>query len=186
MSSNLPYALNDINIMVNKIDNSFFNILTTGWNIYEILLNILFIILVLIISVIIYWDTINKKVENNSRCRKQKDLFDKLNGIFTINVKDKSGDNLFNIDYDFNNKSESIKCSCKSGEYSNSFTNIPIRLLRTNENDVTNKELPCKCDKFYEYNKKDSIYEGEPGLIRYMINHNNDNFFKEVNYAMNK
>ena len=47
------YSLNDINVMVNNIDNNFFNILTTGWNLYEILLNILFIILVLVISIII-------------------------------------------------------------------------------------------------------------------------------------
>lgn len=180
------YSLNDINIMVNNMDNNFFNILTTGWNIYEILLNILFIILLLIISTIIYWDTINKKVENNSRCKKQKDLYDKLNGIFTINVKDKSGDNLFNIDYNFNNKIESIKCSCKSGEYNNTFENIPIRRLKTNTNEKNVKPLPCKCDKFYEYNNSNSIYDGEPGLVRYMINQNNDEFFKEVNYAMDK
>ena len=28
--------MNDINIMVNNMDNNFFNILTSGWNIYEI------------------------------------------------------------------------------------------------------------------------------------------------------
>jgi len=179
-------SMNDINIMVNNMDNNFFNILTSGWNIYEILLNMLFIILVLVISVIIYWDSINKKVENNSRCKKQKDLYDKLNGIFTINVKDKSGANLFNIDYDLNKKIESIKCSCKSGEYHNTFEKIPIRRLNTHKNEETIKPLPCKCDKFYEYNKSDSVYEGEPGLIRYMINPENDAFFKEVNYAMNK
>ena len=149
--------INNIKNIVNNIDNNFFDILTNGWNLYEILLNLLFIILVIVISIIIYWDTINRKVENNSRCKKQKDLYDKLNGIFTINVKDKSGDNLFNINYDFNKKEENIKCNCKYGEYANSFKNIPIRVLRNNTNIITHNELPCKCDKYYDYNINNAI-----------------------------
>ena len=62
-------------------DVGFINSLFKGWTTYELILNILFILLLLLISSIIYWDTISTKIKKNSRCRRNKDLFDKLNGI---------------------------------------------------------------------------------------------------------
>ena len=41
---------------------------------------------------LIYWDSINKKISKNSRCRRQKELYNKTKGIFTINVKSKNNE----------------------------------------------------------------------------------------------
>lgn len=183
MSSNInSTVIQDVNIMINNANNKFFQSITSGWTIYEFFLNILFIFLTLIISTLIYWDTINKRVAKTSRCKKQNDLYDKLKGIFTLNVKDKSGDKLFNINYDFDKKIESIECACDNGNLSNTFKDIPIKILKTNENTYS-KELFCKCDKLYEYKQDDTILEGNPGLIRYMKNRENDDFFNLVKYT---
>ena len=159
-------------------DVGFINSLFKGWTTYELILNILFILLLLLISSIIYWDTINSKIKKNSRCRRNKDLFDKLNGIFTLNVLNKSGDKLFNIDYDFKNKKQDITCNCKKGNYGNTFDNIKYRNLR-NSKDETYR-LDCNCDKIYDYDENKVIYNGEPGLIRYHNNNSNTEFFEEI------
>jgi|TARA_Y100000389_G_scaffold71771_1_gene68460 hypothetical protein len=163
-------------------DIGFIDSIFKGWSIYELILNILFILLLLIISSIIYWDTINSKIKKNSRCRRNKDLFDKLNGIFTLNILTKNGDKLFNIDYDFINKKNDITCNCKKGNYGNTFKNIEYRNLKNSKNEET--ILDCKCDKIYNYDRENVIYNGEPGLIRYHYDKNNTDFFDDIFKSM--
>jgi len=174
----------DLNNKINYINNEFYEaFLPKNWNIYEISLNILFIFLLIMISMLIYWDSINKKISKKSRCRKQKELYNKTNGIYNINVKTKNNENLFKIKYDINNKKETIECSCDKGNKHNIFSKIPIRILRTDENKYSD-DLYCNCDKEYSYDNsnKDLILEGEPELIRYMNNQDSDDFFQKINY----
>ena len=78
----------DLNYKINNINNKFYEaFLPKNWNIYEISLNILFVFLLIMISILIYWDSINRKISSNSRCRKQKELYNKTKGIYTIDVK---------------------------------------------------------------------------------------------------
>ena len=174
----------DLNYKINNINNKFYEaFLPKNWNIYEISLNILFVFLLIMISILIYWDSINRKISSNSRCRKQKELYNKTNGIYTIDVKTKNNENLFKVNYDINNNTETIECSCNKGNNNNTFTKIPIRILKTNENKYS-EDLYCKCDKEYSYDNshKDLILEGEPELVRYMNNQDTDDFFNKINY----
>ena len=164
-----------------KID--VFEMFFKEWSLYEIFLNILLIILFFIIASIIYWDTINKKIHTTSRCKKQKEFYDKNKGIYNLNVKNKSGENLFNIKYDFNNKEQNIECSCNKGNFGSTFENIPLKNLKTNEN-IYSEPIYCNCDKKYSYDYTNSILEGNPGLIRYMQNQNNSDFFDYINYSL--
>ena len=85
-------------------ENNILDLLTKNWNIYEIALNILFVSLLVVISNLIYWDSINKKIKETSRCRRQKELYNKTAGIFSVNIKNKNNENMFKVEYDFNNK----------------------------------------------------------------------------------
>ena len=85
-----------LNNNINNINNTFYEaFLPKNWSIYEIGLNILFVFLLVLISILIYWDSINRKISANSRCIKQKELHNKTNGIYSINVKTKNNENLF-------------------------------------------------------------------------------------------
>lgn len=173
-----------LNNNINNINNKFYEaFLPKNWSIYEISLNILFVFLLIMISILIYWDSINRKISANSRCVKQKELHNKSNGIYSINVKTKNNENLFKIRYDIINKKENIDCACNKGNTNNTFSKIPIRILKTNDNKYSD-DLYCKCDKEYTYDNshKDLILEGEPELIRYMNNQDSDDFFKKINY----
>tara|TARA_B000000475_G_scaffold256596_1_gene237183 strand:- start:54 stop:554 length:501 start_codon:yes stop_codon:yes gene_type:complete len=164
---------------MNFINNNFIDIFSKGWTLYEFLLNILFISLLIIIGSIIYWDSINKKISNKSRCKKQRDIYDKNNGVYILNVKNKTGNNLFNIKYDFEKKIQGIDCACNKGDINCKFEDINYRNLKKNENMVQSKV--CSCDNVYTYDIHDAIYEGPPELIRYMIDSQNSIFF-DKNY----
>ena len=180
-SSEIASNVKNIMNKAYNINNGIIEMITSGWTIYEIILNILFILLLLLISFIIYWDLINRKVIKTSRCKKQKQLFDKNNGVYKVNVKDKNGNKLLNIQYDFRNKKNNIYCDdvCINGEVVQQFDKIPFLDLENGKDET--KTLNCHCDKKYEYNNFDSIIDGEPGLIRYMKNNEKD-FFESIKY----
>ncbi len=168
---------------MNFINNNFIDIFSKGWTLYEFLLNILFISLLIIIGSIIYWDTINRKISNKSRCKKQRDIYDKNNGVYILNVKNKTGNNLFNIKYDFEKKIQGIDCTCNKGDINCKFEDINYRNLKRNTDEEDTKKV-CTCDNLYTYDKDskgDAIYEGPPELIRYMIK-KEDNIFFDKNY----
>ena len=148
----------------------------------EIFLNILFISLIIIICMIIYWDTINSRVAQTSRCKRQMDLYNKNKGIYTIKANDKMRNPLYNITYDTHQYNTDVECSCKGGKYVNYFNNIPVKNLRTNK-DVKVDKI-CSCDKYYNVSilNENIVYDGEPGLLRYM-NANNSDFFDNLVYA---
>jgi len=147
----------------------------------ELILNTLFIGLVLIISMIIYWDTINSKVSQTSRCKRQLDIFNKNKGIYIINAFDKLKNKLFSVSYDVNQNNTSLKCECKPGKYINYFNDIPVKNMRTN-NDVKENKV-CSCDTYYNVGNANEniIYDGDPGILRYMTAKDSD-FFDNLIY----
>ena len=148
----------------------------------EIFLNSLFIALLIIISLIIYWDNINIRVSKTSRCKRQMDIFNKNKGMFVIEAKDKSRQPLYKITYDTNQNNTNIECSCENGKFINYFNNIPVKNLRTNKDVKVNKT--CTCDKYYNVGtiNENIIYDGEPGILRYM-NTNSSDFFDSLIYS---
>ena len=80
-------------IFTDIIDDIFY-IFTTKYEISEVLLNFFFTTLVIIITVIIYWDSINGQVTSNSRCKRQLNIINNLSGEYLINARDKNNRDL--------------------------------------------------------------------------------------------
>lgn len=176
--SNFSAFGNDLYIIVYKLIDVFKQHFQLG----ELFLNFLFISLVIIISLIIYWDTINNRVSKTSRCKRQMDIYNKTKGMYIINAQDKSKEPLFSISYDINQNNTNVDCSCKTGKYINYFNNIPVKNLRNNRDERVDKI--CSCDKYYNTGvlNENIIYDGEPGVMRYMTTNNSD-FFDNMVYA---
>ena len=158
------------------------NALSQKIGFYELLLNFLFISFIIIISMIIYWDTINTKVSATSRCKRQMDIYNKNKGTYVVKATDKSRQNLFSLTYDTNQNNTNIECTCNPGKYVNNFNNIPVKDMRKNKDVKVDKV--CSCDKYYNVGmvNENLVYDGEPGILRYMTTNNSD-FFDNLIFA---
>jgi len=157
------------------------DVFSRGFGYGELLLNFLFICLVFIISMIIYWDTVNGRVSRTSRCKRQMDIYNKNKGTYVISATDKSRQPLYRITYDTNQKNTNVECSCTPGKYMNNFNDIPLKDMRKNKNVKVDKV--CACDKYYNIGmiNENVLYDGEPGLLRYMTTNDSD-FFDTLVY----
>lgn len=148
----------------------------------EIFLNILFISLIIIISLIMYWDTINVRISKTSRCKRQMDIYNKNKGLYVIEAMDKSKKPLYTITYDTKQNNTNVECSCESGKFVNYFNNIPVKNMRTDKDVKVDKV--CSCDKYYNVGtlNENVMYDGDPGILRY-ITYNDSDFFNNLIYA---
>lgn len=148
----------------------------------ELFLNVLFISLVCIISLIIYWDTVNTKVSKTSRCKRQMDIYNKNKGVYVLNATDRAKNPLYSVSYDMNQLNTNVECACESGKYVNHFENIAVKDLKSNRNVKVDKI--CSCDRYYNVGMQaDNVeYDGDPGLLRYMTT-NNSEFFDNLLYS---
>jgi hypothetical protein len=142
----------------------------------EFFLNALFIILIIIFGLIIYWDSINRKVATTSRCKRQIDIYNKNKGHYVIEATDKSKNPLYKVVYDTNQKNTDVQCNCKEGSLVNYFNGIPVKDTKANKDVKIDKV--CSCDKYYNVGLTNDnvVYDGEPGIIRYMTSGNSDFF----------
>lgn len=152
------------------------------FTIAEVFLNILFIALIVIISLIMYWDTINVKISKTSRCKRQMDIYNKNKGMYIINATDKSKQPLYTITYDTKQNNTNVECACESGKFINYFNNIPVKNLRKNTDVKVDKV--CSCDRYYNVGtlSENVVYDGDPGILRYMTTNSSD-FFDSLVYA---
>ena len=178
MSDNSTNVINAPEKLITQIQGNFlflsnfldeiFEIFTSTYYLSEFFINIFFIFLVLIITIIIYWDNINRKVSENSRCKKQIDIYDKSKGVYLIEANDKNKNKLFDIKYILGAKRNSVECKCAEGDVVNNFTDIRIRDLKNNRT-INNFSKTCSCDRFYDIGVgNEIIYSGDPGIVRYM------------------
>ena len=56
-------------INLNLIINEFYNIFNRKQTFFEIILNLSFILILVVIAIIFYWDSINRSIIKNSRCK---------------------------------------------------------------------------------------------------------------------
>ncbi len=145
--------------------NFLYNMSNIKFDKWEIFLNILFIIIVIIFSLIIYWDTINRKVARTSRCKRQLDIYNKNKGTYVIRATDNSRNTLYNVIYDTNQRNVNVECACNAGNYVNHFNDIKVKNMKLNKDETINKV--CSCDQYY--NIDNVLYEGDQGLTRYML-----------------
>lgn len=166
----------------------YYNYLFDDWSMYEIILNILFIILLIIISVLIYWDTINRNIINKSRCLKFNDLLNE--GVFKLLVKNNKGVNLFEIEYDFKKQETRLgKFFLPKGTVVNNINIIDFPYWDFVENTAILTDIikTLKFDKNYFENLNDDfstnkfIFDGEPKLKNFIIDNTNIAFFNEIN-----
>jgi hypothetical protein len=78
---NLKELGNDNLTIISDILDEIYDIFTSPYYIGEFLLNLFFVILVIIITVIIYWDSINNMVSSKSRCKRQLNIIDNNTSI---------------------------------------------------------------------------------------------------------
>jgi hypothetical protein len=178
---NLKEIGNDNLRILSDILDEIYDIFTAPYYIGEFLLNLFFVILVIIITVIIYWDSINNMVSSKSRCKRQLNIINNKNGEYLISARDKNNNRLFNISYNFSEKSTNVECDCNEGDVVNTFENIRVRNLRNNTDTTVDKT--CSCEKYYDTGSGDSeiLYDGEPGVIRYMNTNDNEFFINAMN-----
>ena len=126
--------------------SDFYNILNTKQTFFELLLNLTFVLILLIIAIIFYWDSINRNIINTSRCKIVMNNEDNIFNLYTYNQNKTA--KLFDISYD-NTKKHNIKinCACPVGETVNKF-NIPY--FSYEDQSVSNDLYKfCKCDNNY-------------------------------------
>jgi len=146
--------------------SDFYNILNTKQTFFELLLNLTFILILLIIAIIFYWDSINRKIIDTSRC---KIIINNDDTNYNLDIFDKDNNaKLININYD-NTKSHNIKinCACPVGTTVNEFKVPYFDYI----DQKVNKDLYkyCKCDKNYkDYNKLSNYnFKGDAFLVDY-------------------
>ena len=145
--------------------SDFYNILNTKQTFFELLLNLTFILILLIIAVIFYWDSINRNIINTSRC---KIIINNDDANYNLDVFSKTKNaKLFNISYD-NNKAHNVKinCACPVGTTLNDFK-IPYFDYQDQKVN-TNLYKHCMCDQEYKENDTlDYNFNGDAFLVDY-------------------
>lgn len=151
-------------INIKEIIDDIFNIITKKQTIFEIILNLSFILIIFIITGIFYWDSINRSIINNSRCKVSMN-----NSDLTYNVSFmKDNTNIYNISYDnTSDKNIKIDCTCPIGETINTFD---ISYYNQKDQKLEQINKYCYCDKTYSYDmdgKKKLQMEGDAFLVDY-------------------
>lgn len=145
-----------------------FSIISKKQTLFEFLLNLSFVLIIFVIIMIFYWDSINRSIINNNRCKVSIDNSDLT---YNLKVSNTSIDNanIFNISYD-NTKDKNIKidCSCPVGETLNKFE-FPYY---NNENKkIDNRTKYCYCAKDYQYTNNANLtnldLDGDAFLVDY-------------------
>ena len=145
-----------------------FNIISKKQSLFEFLLNLSFVLIIFAIAIIFYWDSINRSIIHNNRC---KITIDNEDLTYNLKVYGKENANIFDISYD-NTKEKNIKidCSCPAGDQINKF-NIPY--YNNRDKKVEQLEKYCYCSKKYQYTTdklSELTFNGDAFLVDYYDN----------------
>jgi len=143
-----------------------FTIISKKQTLFEFLLNLSFVLIIFVIIMIFYWDSINRSIINNNRCKVSIDNSD-LTYNLQVSNKNKDNANIFNISYD-NTHNIKIDCSCPVGETLNKFE-FPYYNNVNKKNDNIIKY--CYCAKDYQYINNTNLtnleLDGDAFLVDY-------------------
>lgn len=118
---------------------------------FEFILNLTFVLIIFIILVILYWDSINRSIISNGRCKiniNDSDITYNLSIFSKTNDKDTNNANIINISYDNSEEHNSkIDCACPSGNIPNDFK-IPV--WDDADKKIKEQSKFCYCDKNYQ------------------------------------
>lgn len=161
-----------------SIINNFTNAFSKGFTVIEIIMNVSFILIILLIIYIFYWHSINRKVAKLNRCKIN---LNTEGSIYNIYVKHKQT-KLYKIKYDnTEDNNVTVDCVCPVGNMPNKFE---VKAYNKRKNKVESANKYCNCDKFYNLNDKDALkYSGDDFLVDYYkkdINNNKSLEFPDV------
>ena len=171
--------------MYEPIINSFSDIITRGFSIYELLLNISFILIIGLIIFIFYWHNINRQIAKLNRCKinLNSEGSGSIYNLYTYYDQTK----LYKLRYDNTTKHNvSVDCVCPTGNIPNKFE-VPVYNMENEKLQKYNKY--CVCDKSYDLTEKNKIrVDGDEFLSSYYRNYdysigamkNNHNFDKLI------
>jgi len=138
-------------INLKQIFDDIYFIIAKKQTFFEFILNLTFVLIIFIIIVILYWDSINRSIISNGRCKiniNDSDITYNLNIFSKTNSPDTNNTNLINISYDNTEEhNHKIDCACPYGNIPNDF-NIPM--WNNVEQKVYNARKVCFCDKNYQ------------------------------------
>lgn len=140
--------------------NKFYDIFNKQQTIFEIILNLSFVLILFIIAFIFYWDSINRSVINTSRC---KAIIKNDDSTYTVNFyldKETKKNKLYSISYD-NTRNHNIKISCEgscsksSSEGTKNNIRIPYFDYKEQKIDGSYSKI-CYCDKDHRLDGDDN------------------------------
>jgi hypothetical protein len=161
----------NLKVMLNDI----YNVMSKQQTFFEFILNLTFILIILIIATIFYWDNINRTIIKNGRC---KITLNNEDVIYNLQMIDKTTNSpVLNISYDnTNNHNAKIECVCPTGNRINDFKQIPLYNYDLKQVEIYDKY--CHCDDDYRsriissddglsIQPSNIIYDGDAFLVDY-------------------
>jgi len=143
---NIKYLFDDIYMVMMKKQT-----------IFEILLHLSFILIIFLLIIIFYWDTIKRSILKTSRC---KITLDNSDSQYNLRIFDKTtNSSIININYDNTRKHNyKIDCVCPTGNELNTIKNIPV--FNSDNKIVEKVDKNCYCDNNYYKNIYDDSIGG--------------------------
>lgn len=152
-------------INIKGIIDDIFIIISKKQTLFEFLLNLSFVLIIFAIIIIFYWDSINRSIIHNSRCKVS---IDNTDSTYNLDVFNENNNKLFNISYD-NTEEHNVKieCSCPEGEKINKFA-IPYYNNKDNKVEQLSKYCYCENDYSYTDDKLDKFkLDGDGFMVDY-------------------
>lgn len=147
----------------NMFINEIYEVITKKHTLFEFMLNLTFVLILVVIGVIFYWDSINRSVVKTSRC---KVILNNDDVTYNLQFYNNNNVKLYNLSYD-NTTDHNVKidCSCPQGTVANKFI-IPYY------NDETKKisnnlQKNCFCENDYAGNSMEYQMDGDAFLVDY-------------------
>jgi hypothetical protein len=139
-----------------------YNVISQKQTFFEILLNITFVLIIFLLIVIFYWDSINRSIIKKNRCKIHINNEDKN---YNVEVLDNNNNKLVNISYDNTSKHNvKVDCVCPTGDVINKFN---IYAYNHESKTREQRDKICKCDSDYTTFADDYKYTGDQFLVDY-------------------
>jgi hypothetical protein len=136
-------------------------------NMSEIVLFVLVLTAIYIISALWFYNTVQLRINNESQCYLAKQSVSNT-GSYIATATNENGNKLYKVVYNMPAKSFKVECACTPGNVTNTYPNIDVYNLQTQQTMRIANQI-CPCDKQYYVPGYDKIYySGYPGITRFM------------------
>lgn len=142
-------------------------------DITEVMLFSITVGLIIIIASLIHYTQINYRIQNESRCYRDRIESNLSYGIYKVSAYNPEGVELYEVIYDIGAKQYTIEQKCPKGTIQNK---INIRVYDLSRKQIDRIDRSFECDKNYNLKNITIYYKGDPGLVRFMEYSNTDFF----------